>query len=238
MDHGGGTSPQTCWRNEVSQRGAGPAQLRRGRPAGRCGRPGLSPGRCDGPPTVAGRRRDDRHSCPLLRRDSYRQSGRRHRLRTTPTADIQLSPEVGQSLSCFGDGSPAPFLDVDPNTGTFGVRPDLLAETFLQDCTPEITAQATTRLARQSLQVTSSPSRPRPGSSCPRRTSSAPRTAALPPNCSASSLKELATSSNSTRAITVPLQARGRQQPAPRPDQPQPLTAKPRPVCQRESATS
>lgn len=63
-------------------------------------------------------------------------------------------PEVGQSLSSFGDGSPAPFLDVDPNTGTFGVRPDLLVETFLQDCNPDITKQAMTRLARQSLQVT------------------------------------------------------------------------------------
>ena len=35
-------------------------------------------------------------------------------------------PEVGQSLSDFGDGTPAPFLDVDPDAGTFGVRPELL----------------------------------------------------------------------------------------------------------------
>jgi pimeloyl-ACP methyl ester carboxylesterase len=34
-------------------------------------------------------------------------------------------PEVGQSLSDFGDGTPAPFLDVDPDSGTFGVRPEL-----------------------------------------------------------------------------------------------------------------
>jgi len=30
-------------------------------------------------------------------------------------------PEVGQSLSSFGDGTPAPFLDVNPDGGTFGV---------------------------------------------------------------------------------------------------------------------
>lgn len=63
-------------------------------------------------------------------------------------------PEVGQSLSDFGDGSPAPFLDVDPDAGTFGVRPELLVDTFLQDCDPEVQAQAADHLARQSVQVT------------------------------------------------------------------------------------
>ena len=66
-------------------------------------------------------------------------------------------PEVGQSLSEFGDGSPAPFLDVDPNAGTFGVRPELLVDTFLQDCDPEVQAQAADHLARQSVQVTGQP---------------------------------------------------------------------------------
>jgi pimeloyl-ACP methyl ester carboxylesterase len=66
-------------------------------------------------------------------------------------------PEVGQSLSDFGDGSPAPFLDVDPEAGTFGVRPELLVETFLPDCEPEVQAQAGRHLARQSLQVTGQP---------------------------------------------------------------------------------
>ncbi|MER5754491.1 alpha/beta hydrolase [Streptomyces sp. NPDC002088] len=66
-------------------------------------------------------------------------------------------PEVGQSLSEFGDGSPAPFLDVDPDAGTFGVRPELLVDTFLQDCDPEVQAQAADRLARQSVQVTGQP---------------------------------------------------------------------------------
>lgn len=66
-------------------------------------------------------------------------------------------PEVGQSLSEFGDGGPAPFLDVDPDAGTFAVRPELLADTFLQDCDPEVRAQAADHLARQSVQVTGQP---------------------------------------------------------------------------------
>ncbi len=61
-------------------------------------------------------------------------------------------PEVGESLATFGGPEPAPFLDVDPAAGTFGVRPELLTDTFLQDC-PEVAAEATRRLARQSLSV-------------------------------------------------------------------------------------
>ncbi|MFJ9455210.1 alpha/beta fold hydrolase [Kitasatospora sp. NPDC101447] len=66
-------------------------------------------------------------------------------------------PEAGQSLSDFGDGAPAPFLDVDADAGTFGVRPELLVDTFLQDCDPEDQAQAADHLARQSVQVTGQP---------------------------------------------------------------------------------
>ncbi|MEU7334684.1 alpha/beta hydrolase [Streptomyces sp. NPDC007074] len=66
-------------------------------------------------------------------------------------------PEIGQSLSEFGDGSPAPFLDIAPEAGTFGVRPELLVETFLQDCDPEVQAQAADHLARQSVKVTGQP---------------------------------------------------------------------------------
>jgi len=62
-------------------------------------------------------------------------------------------PEVGQSLSSFGGEEPAPFLDVDPEGGTFTVRPDALAETFLQDCAPEIQRGALDKTARQSLAV-------------------------------------------------------------------------------------
>jgi pimeloyl-ACP methyl ester carboxylesterase len=66
-------------------------------------------------------------------------------------------PEIGQSLSEFGDGSPAPFLDIDPAAGTFGVRPELLTDTFLQDCDADVQAQAPAHLARQSVQVTGQP---------------------------------------------------------------------------------
>ncbi|MGW8378324.1 alpha/beta hydrolase [Streptomyces sp. ODS28] len=68
-------------------------------------------------------------------------------------------PEVGQSLSEFGAEGPAPFLDVDAEAGTIGVRPELLADTFLHDCEPEIQAQARNHLARQSVSVTGRPVR-------------------------------------------------------------------------------
>jgi pimeloyl-ACP methyl ester carboxylesterase len=66
-------------------------------------------------------------------------------------------PEVGQSLSSFGGKEPAPFLDIDPEGGTFTVRPDALIETFLQDCDPEIQRQATEKTARQSLAILEQP---------------------------------------------------------------------------------
>ncbi len=66
-------------------------------------------------------------------------------------------PEVGQSLSSFDGEEPAPFLDIDPNGGTFTVRPDSLAETFLHDCDPEIQQQAAEKTARQSLAVLEQP---------------------------------------------------------------------------------
>ncbi len=66
-------------------------------------------------------------------------------------------PEVGQSLSSFGGEELAPFLDLDPEGGTFTVRPDALAETFLQDCPPEIQREAVEKTARQSLAVLGAP---------------------------------------------------------------------------------
>jgi len=66
-------------------------------------------------------------------------------------------PEVGQSLSSFGGQEPAPFLDIDPEGGTFTVRSDALAETFLQDCDAEVQREATERTARQSLAVLEQP---------------------------------------------------------------------------------
>jgi pimeloyl-ACP methyl ester carboxylesterase len=66
-------------------------------------------------------------------------------------------PEVGQSLSSFGGEEPAPFLEIDPEGGTFTVRPEALAETFLQDCDPQIQREATDKTARQSLAVLEQP---------------------------------------------------------------------------------
>ncbi len=66
-------------------------------------------------------------------------------------------PEVGESLSSFGGEEPAPFLEVDPDGGTFTVRADALAETFLQDCDPEIQRQAAGKTARQSVAVLGAP---------------------------------------------------------------------------------
>src|SRR5262249_26075155 len=64
--------------------------------------------------------------------------------------------DVGESLSSFGDGEPAPFLDVDPGAGTFGVRPELFADTFMHDCS-ELAGEAAARLTRQSVQLTQQP---------------------------------------------------------------------------------
>lgn len=66
-------------------------------------------------------------------------------------------PEVGQSLSSFGGEQPAPFLAIDPVGGTFTVRLDALAETFLQDCDQEIQRAAMNKTAQQSLAVLEQP---------------------------------------------------------------------------------
>src|SRR4051812_31661859 len=68
-------------------------------------------------------------------------------------------PEPGQSLSSFGGEAPAPFLEVDPDGGTFTVRQDDLVDTFLQDCAPELQREALRRTARQSLSVLEQPVR-------------------------------------------------------------------------------
>jgi pimeloyl-ACP methyl ester carboxylesterase len=66
-------------------------------------------------------------------------------------------PEVGQSLSSFGAEEPAPFLDIDPEDGTFTVRSDALAGTFLHDCDVAIQREAASKTARQSLAVVEQP---------------------------------------------------------------------------------
>jgi pimeloyl-ACP methyl ester carboxylesterase len=66
-------------------------------------------------------------------------------------------PQVGESLSSFGGQEPAPFLEVDAEGGTFTVRPDALAQTFLQDCDSEVQLRAREKTARQSLAVVEQP---------------------------------------------------------------------------------
>jgi pimeloyl-ACP methyl ester carboxylesterase len=66
-------------------------------------------------------------------------------------------PEPGESLSTFGAPQPPPFLDFDPEGGTFGAVPELFAETFVQDCPPEIIQEGTARLTRQTITVTQQP---------------------------------------------------------------------------------
>lgn len=66
-------------------------------------------------------------------------------------------PEPGESLSAFGGEEPAPFLDIDPERGVFTVNTESLAETFLQDCDPDIQQAAMGKAAWQSLAVLEQP---------------------------------------------------------------------------------
>jgi pimeloyl-ACP methyl ester carboxylesterase len=66
-------------------------------------------------------------------------------------------PEPGESLATFGSEEPSPFLDVDPAAGTFTVRADTLADTFLQDCDTAVQRRARDELAPQSLHVIAQP---------------------------------------------------------------------------------
>lgn len=66
-------------------------------------------------------------------------------------------PEPGESLSTFGTPVPPPFLDFDPEGGTFGAVPELFAQTFAQDCPPDIVREGAARLIRQTIAVTQQP---------------------------------------------------------------------------------
>ena len=111
-------------------------------------------------------------------------------------------PEVGQSLSSFGGEEPAPFLDIDPEGGTFTVRADALAETFLQDCGPEIQRQAMDKTARQSLAVLEQPVRSAAWQHVPSTYLVCAQDRGRPPNGNASSLVGQAASWSSTPATT------------------------------------
>ena len=66
-------------------------------------------------------------------------------------------PEAGQSLASFGAEAPPPFLHVDPAAGTFTVRREALAGTFLQDCDPQTQREALGKTTRQSIAVLGEP---------------------------------------------------------------------------------
>jgi pimeloyl-ACP methyl ester carboxylesterase len=65
-------------------------------------------------------------------------------------------PEVGESLSSFGDGTPAPYLEFHQD-GTFEVRKEVATETFMQDCDLDAVEQGHARLVRQSVAVAAQP---------------------------------------------------------------------------------
>ena len=76
-------------------------------------------------------------------------------------------PEVGESLSSFGGEEPAPFLDIDPEGGTFTVRPEAMADIFLQDCDLQTQRESIEKTARQSLAVLGEPVKTTPWSTVP-----------------------------------------------------------------------
>jgi len=111
-------------------------------------------------------------------------------------------PEAGQSLSSFGGEEPAPFLDVDPERGTFTVRPEALAETFLQDCDPETQRRAMDKTARQSLAVLGQPVQSAAWRHVPSTYLVCADDRGTRPNCNASSPVAQPASRNSTPATT------------------------------------
>ena len=111
-------------------------------------------------------------------------------------------PEVGQSLSSFGGEEPAPFLAIDPEGGTFTVRPGPWPRRSCRIAIRRSSDRPWTRRPGRAWRSSGSRCSQRPGSTCPRRTSSARRTRAPRPTCNASSPVEQPASWNSTPATT------------------------------------
>jgi pimeloyl-ACP methyl ester carboxylesterase len=65
--------------------------------------------------------------------------------------------EPGESLSTFGAPEPPPFLDFDPEGGTFGAVPALFGQTFMQDSSADLVREGEARLIRQTIAVTQQP---------------------------------------------------------------------------------
>lgn len=69
-------------------------------------------------------------------------------------------PEPGESLSSFaGEGPPPPWIDVQPDVGTFALRPEYARDRYLQDCPEDVLAPAVERLVPQTLAVSATPVR-------------------------------------------------------------------------------
>src|SRR5881394_2745996 len=81
--------------------------------------------------------------------------------------------------------------------GTFTVRPEALAETFLQDCDPEIRRQAMDKTAQQSLAVLEQPVQSAAWQHVPSTYLVCVQDLGTPPTCSASSPGEQPASWNS-----------------------------------------
>jgi pimeloyl-ACP methyl ester carboxylesterase len=65
-----------------------------------------------------------------------------------------VMPERDETLAGLGGGrEPGPWMDPRPEDGTMGVKAELLAEAFMQDCDEAAVAGALERLTRQPLAV-------------------------------------------------------------------------------------
>jgi pimeloyl-ACP methyl ester carboxylesterase len=65
-------------------------------------------------------------------------------------------PEVGESLSSLTGSEPAPYLDFAAD-GTFGVRPEVTEDLFLQDCDRAAVEGGLARLTRQTAAAVAQP---------------------------------------------------------------------------------
>lgn len=69
-------------------------------------------------------------------------------------------PMPGESLAAIsGEGPPPPWIDLDLEVGTFGLRPEFAAGTYLQDCPDDVIAPAVERLVPQTVTVSTTPAK-------------------------------------------------------------------------------
>jgi pimeloyl-ACP methyl ester carboxylesterase len=66
-------------------------------------------------------------------------------------------PLPGESLSAIGGDGPPPWMDIDLAAGTFALRPEFAAGTYLQDCPDDVVGPAVERLVPQTVSVSAAP---------------------------------------------------------------------------------